>query len=210
VFAAFEGTITLGVAAGAIAASLLIGALSVRGALATVGAIAPTSVLVCWRALRAIDHRVRVRDADVALLQRIPMLRPLPEPTIEQLAARLTRTQVPAGASVFEQGDDGDDFYVIERGRAGVVRNRQSISELSSGDCFGEIALIRGCRRTASVRATTALTLRVLSRAVFVAAVTGYSPSARVVDDVIASRLGGFEPELESRHAGLTPETELN
>lgn len=156
--------------------------------------IAPAGVLACWPALRVLDHRVRVRDVDVALLQRIPMLRPLPEATIEQLAARLTRAQLPAGASVFEQGDEGDDFYVIERGRADVVLDGQSIRALESGDCFGEIALIRDCRRTASVRATTALTLRTLNRTVFVAAVAGYSQSAQVADHVITRHLSSSNP----------------
>jgi CRP-like cAMP-binding protein len=71
------------------------------------------------------------------------MLRPLPEATIEQLAARLSHAQVPAGASVFEQDDEGDDFYVIERGCAAVVLDGRPIRALESGDCFGEIALIR-------------------------------------------------------------------
>jgi MFS family permease len=199
VFAAFEGIITLGVAAGAIVAAVLINALGIRAALVVVGAIPPVTVLACWHALRVLDHRVRVRDVDVALLHGIPMLRPLPEATIEQLAARLTRVQVPAGALVFEQGDEGDDFYVIERGRADVIRDGQSISALESGAGFGEIALIRDCRRTASVRATTALTLRTLNRPVFVAAVTGYPQSAQVVDRVITSHLVGFEPQPNRR-----------
>jgi hypothetical protein len=197
VFAAFEGIITLGVAAGAIVAPVLISALGIRAALMLAGAVPPVAVLACWHALRVLDHRVRVRDVDVALLHGVPMLRPLPEATIEQLAARLTRVHVPAGALVFEQGDEGHDFYVIERGQADVIRDGQSISALEPGAGFGEIALIRDCRRTASVRATTALTLRALNRPVFVAAVTGYPQSAQAVDRVITSHLIGFEPQVD-------------
>jgi hypothetical protein len=161
------------------------------------GVLAPAGVLACWRALRVLDHRMRARDVDVALLQRIAMLRPLPQVTIEQLAARLTRVQLPAGASVLEQGDEGDDFYVIERGRAEVVLDGQSIRALGPGECFGEIALVRDCARTASVRATTALTLRTLNRAVVVAAVAGYPPSRQVADDVIT---GHLQPGGIGRH----------
>lgn len=110
VFASFEGIITLGVAAGAIAASGLIDALGVRPALVVVGCVAPIGVLVGWRALGALDRRVRVQDADVALLQRVSILGPLPGVTIEALAAGLLRIELPAGATVFEQGEDGDDF----------------------------------------------------------------------------------------------------
>jgi MFS family permease len=194
VFAAFEGIITLGVAAGAIVTPVLISALGIRNALVVVGVIAPAGVLACWGMLGVLDRRLRVRDADIALLQRVPMLRPLPEVTIERLAARLTRTNLAAGASVFEQGDQGADFYVIERGHADVFGDGQSIGALGPGDGFGEIALLRACRRTTSVRATTALTLCRLHRRVFVAAVAGYSHSADVADDVIADHLGSFGP----------------
>jgi hypothetical protein len=194
VYAAFEGIITLGVAAGAIVTPVLISALGIRPALVAVGVIAPTGVLVCWRMLRLLDRRLRVRDADIALLQRVPMLRPLPEVTIERLAARLTRTNLAVGVSVFEQGDPGADFYVIERGHADVVGDGHSIGALGPGDSFGEIALLRACRRSTSVRATTALTLCRLHRSVFVAAVAGYSQSADVADDVITDNLGRFSP----------------
>jgi MFS family permease len=194
VFAAFEGIITLGVAVGAFAAPVLVAALGIRAALVVVGVIAPAGVLACWHALRALDHKIRARDVDVALLLRIPMLRPLPAATIEQLAARLTSVQLPAGASVFEQGDNGDDFYVIERGRADVVLDGQPVRALGPGDCFGEIALIRDCPRTASVRATTALTLRTLNRTVFVAVVVGYSQSAQAAGYVITRHLSSPNP----------------
>jgi MFS family permease len=197
VFAAFEGIITLGVAAGAIVASGVIGTLGVRPALLTVGCLTPVATLACWRWLRALDWRMRVRDADVELLRMIPMLRPLPEVTIEHLAAGLRRTQVPAGGMVFEQGDDGHDFYVIERGRASVIADGRPIRVLGPGDGFGEIALLRACHRTASVHARTELTLCSLDQHVFVTAVAGYSASATVADDVVTDRLTHFWPEVK-------------
>jgi MFS family permease len=198
-FAAFEGIITLGVAAGALVAPILIDRLGIRPALVLVGAVAPVGVLAGSRALLILDRRVRVRDSDVALLQQVPMLRVLPSVTIEQLAAGLTREELPAGGSVFEQGDDGEDFYVIETGHADVVGDGELIRRLGPGDGFGEIALLRGCRRTASVRATTALTICVLSRMVFITAMTGYAPSAHASEEVIAEHLSRFAPR--SGHA---------
>lgn len=75
-----------------------------------------------------------------------------------------------------------------------MVGDGQSIRTRGPGDGFGEIALLRGCRRTTSVRAITALTLCRLSRTVFVTAVAGYSPSASVVDGVIDEHLSRFDP----------------
>ena len=194
VFAAFEGIITLGVAGGAVLASGLIDAAGIHPALVIVGCITPVAVLVGWGALCTLDRRVRVRDADVDLLQRVPMLRRLPAVTIEHLAAGLSRARLPPAGTVFEQGDDGNEFYVIELGHATVVRDGQAIATLGPGDGFGEIALLRECRRTATVRATTALTLCTLSRGIFVAAVAGYSRSATVADDVITDYMSHFRP----------------
>jgi CRP-like cAMP-binding protein len=127
------------------------------------------------------------------------MLRPLPEATIEQLAAGLTRTQLPAGATVFEQGDQGDDFYVIEQGTADVISNGQPLSVLGSGEGFGEIALLHDSPRTASVYATTHVTLRTLNRAAFVAAVTGYPQSKQAADHVITTHLIRSEAQSSPR-----------
>lgn len=198
VFGAFEGVITLAVALGALLASALVGGLGTRAALVAVGAITPAAVLAGWGALRTLDGRVRVRDADVALLQRVPMLRPLPVVAIEHLAGALGRMKLIAGAAVFEQGDDGDDFYVIERGRADVIGDGRFIRTLGPGEGFGEIALLRGCQRTTSVRAATPLVLCVLSRQAFVTAVAGYSPSTVAADRVIDTQLHRFRPRAHT------------
>jgi hypothetical protein len=120
-FAAFEALLTLGVCAGAIVTPGLINAFGTRVALVVVGVIAPIGALAGWRGLHAPDSRLRVRDTDVALLQSVPMLRLLPEATIEQLAAGLARATLDVGVLVFAQGDEGDDFYVIEQGLADVI-----------------------------------------------------------------------------------------
>jgi len=192
-FAAFEAIITLGVGAGAIVTPLVIDAVGIRLALVLIGLLAPFAVLAAWRTLHALDDRVRVQDTDIALLQRVPMLRALPEATIEQLAAGLTRSSLPPGKLVFAEGDHGDDFYVIEQGEAEVVGDGQLIGTIGPGDGFGEIALLRACQRTASVRAVTSLTLCAVSRDGFVAAVAGYSRSMTAADELIAGHLADFD-----------------
>ena len=142
-FAAFEAIITLGVGAGAIVTPVVIDAVGIRLALVLIGLLAPVAVLAAWRTLHALDDRVRVQDTYIALLQRVPMLRALPEATIEQLAAGVTRSSLLPGELVFAEGDDGDDFYVIEQGQAEVVGDGRPIATIGPGDGFGEIALLR-------------------------------------------------------------------
>ena len=89
---------------------------------------------VSWRRLRRIDRSIIVRDRDVALLRNVPMLEVLPLPAVEQLARRLRPVTVRAGATVFEQGDTGDRFYVP---RTATVRALADLQlQVLSGQTF--------------------------------------------------------------------------
>ena len=191
VFAGLEGIGTLGVATGSALAPLAIELLGIRGALVAIGLLGPAAVIASWPALRRLDERMLVRDADIALLQLVPMLRPLPQPTIEQLAASIDRAEVPVGAAVFEQGEHGDRFYVIEEGAAEVLRDGQAIQTLRRGEGFGEIALLRDTVRTATVRAAAPapLSIAALSREHFLTAVGGYCASAAAGERMVTTRL---------------------
>jgi CRP-like cAMP-binding protein len=118
------------------------------------------------------------------------MLRALPEATIEQLAAALEHAEIARGRAVFEQGEPGERFYVVEAGRAEVLRDGLTVETLGRGDGFGEIALLRDCVRTATVRASAEapLCLSVLPRSPFLTAVTGYPASATAGERVVSPR----------------------
>jgi hypothetical protein len=190
-FAAFEATLTVGIAAGALLTPLVIDLLGIRLALVAVGLIAPIAVVACSAQLRRLDARMRVRDADIELLHNVPMLRVLPQATIEQLAAALDHAEVAPGHAVFEQGDHGDHFYVVEAGHAEVAHDGRPVETLARGESFGEIALLHDTVRTASVSASADAPLRVsvLPRTTFLTAVTGYPASAIAVEQVVAARL---------------------
>jgi CRP-like cAMP-binding protein len=149
---------------------------------------------LAWVRLRSIDRAILIRDAELDLLSRVPMLRPLPVPVMEHLARHLGQAHVPAGGTVFQQGDPGDRFYVIARGEAQVIGDGAHIRSLGPGDSFGEIALLRDTPRTTTVRARTDLDLSTLDPDVFVPAVSGYRPSAAEADEVVSSQLASFRP----------------
>ena len=128
------------------------------------------------------------------MLRRVAILRPLPMPAIDSLAADVAVALVGAGQDVFRQGDAGDRFYVIEEGEADVVGDGDLISVLTTGDCFGEIALLRNTPRTATIRARTPLRLFALERSAFLLAVSGFSASAREADTLLRDRLASFTP----------------
>jgi hypothetical protein len=194
-FAGFEALLTLGVAAGGLAAPLVIDLFGIKGALVGFGLLTPTVVAASWPALRRLDARMRVRDVDIGILRAIPMLRALPVPTIEQLGDALEREDYAPGEVVFEQGTRGERFYAVEAGSAEVVRDGRSVSVLGPGEGFGEIALLHAEVRTATVRASGAGPLRVcaLPCSAFLTAVCGYPASFQASEEMVRTRLEELE-----------------
>ncbi|XP_059933804.1 cAMP-dependent protein kinase type I-beta regulatory subunit isoform X1 [Mesoplodon densirostris] len=64
-----------------------------------------------------------------------------------------------AGETVIQQGDEGDNFYVIDQGEVDVYVNGEWVTSISEGGSFGELALIYGTPRAATVKAKTDLKL---------------------------------------------------
>ena len=186
-FAGFEAILTLGFALGGLVAPVLIQGLGPRAALVVVGLLAPVAVAASWTTLRRLDGRLCIRDADIEILRAVPMLAVLPAATIEQLGAGLDHAEFAPGQTVFAQGDEGDRFYVVESGRADVVRNGRLINTLGRGEGFGEIALLDARPRTATILASggEALCVGVLQRPAFLTAVTGYPMSATASREVV-------------------------
>lgn len=59
------------------------------------------------------------------------------------------------GESIIKQGDEGDNFYVIDQGEVEVFVNGDVVTTIQDGGSFGELALIYGTPRAATVRAKT-------------------------------------------------------
>jgi drug/metabolite transporter (DMT)-like permease len=104
---------------------------------------------------------------------------------------RATATlRVPTGAGVLREGAAADAFYLIERGEARVRREDDEVAQLGPGDFFGELALLGGGARTASVIAETDLRLRVLPNHEFARAMQTLPTLAGRVRDAAMERLG--------------------
>jgi ATP-binding cassette subfamily B protein len=101
-------------------------------------------------------------------LSRIGLLATLPGETLARLAENMTREDVAAGAGVFDEGEEGDRFYVVLRGMLSVAQqSRGAQAVLRPGDYFGEVALAMHMPRTASVRALTPATVASCDQATF-------------------------------------------
>jgi MFS family permease len=183
VFGVLESAGALAVGLGSLAAPLLIGLVGTRGALMTVGAVAPVACLVAWTRLTGIDRSVAVRTDDIDLLRQVPMLRPLPVPAIEHLVRGLHRTTWVAGVLVFAAGTTGDAFYVVAAGTVCVLDRDQVVRTMGRGEGFGEIALLGSTTRTMTVRTVEPTELCVISRAAFLSAVTSISGARAAAEE---------------------------
>jgi serine/threonine-protein kinase len=100
----------------------------------------------------------------------------LPAGVLRLLAGRLVEHQHARGDVVLRQGDPGESLHLVAAGRFVVEQERpdgsvQRIATVGPGEFFGELALIDGEPRSATVRATTRATTRVLARSDFLAVV---------------------------------------
>lgn len=189
VFGVLEMLLVATIGLGAVLEPVLIHLVGVRWSLVATGAFLPVLAALTWRQLMKIDAESHA-PPEVELLAEIPIFAPLPESTLERLAAQLETVNVPAGTVVIRQGDAGDKFYVVAEGEVEVTVDGVPTATLGRGDAFGEIALLRDVPRTATVTAKTQARLLALEGEVFVEAVTASPPSARAADAMVGARLG--------------------
>ncbi len=109
----------------------------------------------------------------INLLESVPLFAGLPKDTLERLDAGLVERRFPAGADIVTEDKGGVAFFVIVDGRAEVRHGEGAtpVRALKRGDCFGEIAVIDGRARSATVRAAVPTTCLALTSWDFMAEV---------------------------------------
>jgi CRP/FNR family transcriptional regulator, cyclic AMP receptor protein len=106
------------------------------------------------------------------LLASVPLFADLPKKTLERLDRIMTERTFPAGTDIVNAGEVGAGFFLITNGAVEVVsKEGQHLSNAKKGDYFGDMALLDGHPRSATVRATEPTTCLVMSRWDFMAEV---------------------------------------
>ena len=145
-------------------------------------------------------------------LRGLKLLAGLSSSQLEDVGSRLKPSRFAQDETVIKQGEPGDEMYFIESGRARVVREMSStralvLAELEAGDLFGEMALLTGAPRSATVTALSELNLWILGKADFDSLVTSYPNLALAVSRLLSERLRDTDERFlhESNAAYIMP-----
>jgi CRP-like cAMP-binding protein len=104
-----------------------------------------------------LEHRIE-------LLREVWLFSGCNEEEIERIAAMAEPRSVPAGTEVTREGEEGLEFFVAVEGDAVASVEGDEVGRIGAGGFFGEMALIDGGERVATVTATTDMRLLVLGR----------------------------------------------
>jgi CRP/FNR family cyclic AMP-dependent transcriptional regulator len=94
-----------------------------------------------------------------ATLATLPLFGALSQEQLDRIAGACEELEIADGTTLVREGDFGHAVFAITSGTADVVREGAVVNTLRAGDWFGEIAVMSGGRRSASVVATSPLTL---------------------------------------------------
>jgi len=151
----------------------------------------------------------------IGLLARCDLLRHLPPDDIEQILPCIRDRHLAPGEILFRSGDPGDALYIVARGKvrvlaepaSGVATPPRSLAELSEGNAFGEMALLSGGTRTATVQAIDDTDLLAIERQDFDQLIADDRQLAAAVERLSHQRaisnlsVGGTNPSTWARLA---------
>ncbi len=183
-----------GIGLGSVAAPSLLDAFDVRGTLALLGLALTGLTIAHARRFARIDRTMPQPGREVDLLRNLPIFAPLPLAITELLTTELRPQEFESGSVVMREGDPGEEFHVIASGSASVTVRGEPRPSLGSGDCFGEIALLRDMPRTATIIAAEPLHTLALRRDQFLTAVASSARSGVAAESFVAERLGEDPP----------------
>jgi MFS family permease len=190
VFAVLEVLASLTVAIGGVLGSVLIEVVGIEAALIACGLALPIVALASWPWVRRLDDEGVLPERHARLLRQIPLFAPLPLVALERIADGMREVRYAPGDALMVQGEEGETYVMIERGRVLVTIDGRPDHEQGAGDGVGEIALLRAMPRTATVTALDPVDGFEVDCHTFVEAVTGHEGATRAASEVVERRLG--------------------
>jgi CRP-like cAMP-binding protein len=107
--------------------------------------------------------KVKIEEA----LAEVPLFQGTSKRKLKRLSGLMELVDFMEEHSIVRQGEEGDSFYVVIEGQATVLIDDRVVASKGPGDYFGEIALLDGGVRTATVRSNTPMKMLLLRRREF-------------------------------------------
>jgi CRP-like cAMP-binding protein len=208
--AALDAPVVGAVLLGAAVMAPLIDHAGLTTALCAAGAPALVTALLTGAFARRLDARsdsgLDELTPRIEVLSGVAALVGISRPALERLASAAHDQQVRSGTVVVHQGDPAVDFYVVVEGTYDVSRlnggasHQAHIGRLEHGDYFGEIGLLEGSPRTATVRASTDGSLLCIPGWDFLQVVTESPRVAGILREGASLRLAGVHAASSERN----------
>ena len=205
-FGLFATLFVVGILLGNVLAGALIPFIGLRPTMAVASGLLVLAALVCLPRAAALDRiatkRVASLAARVDFLENVRIFDGASRATLESAAASSSDEHITSGTIIVREGEVADAFYVIADGTVLVTPVGR---ELGPGDYFGEIGVLEGIPRTATVTATTEGTIYRIEPDAFVAALNEAPVGMRRLADTLAGRLASTRPDHQPRFTGDQP-----
>lgn len=145
------------------------------------------------------------RDARLRHLQRVPLFSGFDEAELRRVADLSRIVEVSTGTAVTQIGEPGESFFVIIDGTVAVRTPVGAGSQLHPGDFFGEMSLLDGEPRSATIVATTDLRLLVVDRSHFWRLLDETPDVIRRMLTILSRRVRRLEQTLNAVLHGTSP-----
>jgi ATP-binding cassette, subfamily B, bacterial len=134
---------------------------------------------------------------DAERLRAIPLFSAVGGEVLALLAGRLGLERYAAGEDIVRQGDPGDKMYLINKGQVEIIAGgggpERPVNILGAGDYFGEMALLAGTPRSATVRTTEPTELYSLAQADLLLLIEREPAVRAALSETLARRKGALE-----------------
>lgn len=145
-------------------------------------------------------------------LRRLELFQALSEEEMRTVAGRFRPLRYAGGEKVIEEGQPGDSFFLVDKGELAVLKwlggRAREVARLRAGECFGEMALLTGERRAATVVAVTDVELFVIDKGGFHDVVSANPALAEEISTLLAERrqaLTSAEGDITDRFPTTPP-----
>jgi small-conductance mechanosensitive channel/CRP-like cAMP-binding protein len=148
------------------------------------------------------EEQEQREEAIMALLGRVEIFSPLSKPELKELVGHLRVKSYAAGEVPVRQGESGDSFYIIKSGRVDVVVEKSPdetavVVTLGPGNFFGEMSLLTGTARTASIHVKEDAELIVIDKESFGITLATNPSIAESLSHILTERQAGLDAERE-------------